>query len=808
MKYNFVTAFDETLLQQSTISLLNEFKDNWEKEINFHCYYYDIDLSNYSLPKASNIHYHNLLELSEYSAFLKNYSRHDGTEDNTIEYSEVLNVVQHIPKIMAVTECGFNSVDWVIWFDPSLINIKPISVKKLDSLFPSSGPIDILTVKDADDFIAFNMSRQVPSDLLGDLRGAYISGEFSNYREWTFPFVLNRLITIYQAHGMRVQEIENDVLSSLFVSLMDRQNMGIRDSSGNRIIQLSETDTSPDILPNRYRQLADLVRFYKPSCIAETGTWNGGRAIEMALAAFQNSDSVHYIGFDLFEDATPQTDHEEFNVKPHNTKAAVQKRFEEFAEHIKEKENKTFTFELTKGNVRETLESLIIQRVLQKDLKNLDKLPKTETAYTEIDFALIGSGNSEKTVQIEYNAFKDVPVVVADHFFTEDHETEGIPPEKYQGVKQVFDKIKIKKIDAKETTEDGWTSFDEKSTTRKYLLPSGDRVAGGGHTHLVVFLHDNDLKDIPEELKRVPIIVHPRDCVPKDYINNNIKSNMTLIDPQKWLQKHSGHKETAAVISAGPYLDYKKLKKFQKDNPEVKIVAVKHAYPDLLKHNIKVWGCVILDPRSITGVSTHNIVRKDLFNTLDPDTRFFVASMTDPSVTNFLIEKEAKIWGWHAFTDSLRQEKDRGKDIKNQQVKIEEDLGIPEGATLITGGTCAAMRSIGILHTMGFRDIHLFGFDCCREEPTKEEKTETTGDIEGGEVPKPKYIEVTVKDRTYWTTGELLAMAQDCEKVFADEGLEGVLSFHGKDTMIADLWDINQERLEKNKTVFDGYYDE
>ena len=398
--------------------------------------------------------------------------------------------------------------------------------------------------------------------------------------------------------------------------------------------------------------------------------------------------------------------------------------------------------------------------------------------------------------------------MVADHFFTEDHETEGIPPEKYQGVKQVFDKIKIKKIDAKETTEDGWTSFDEKSTTRKYLLPSGDRVAGGGHTHLVVFLHDNDLKDIPEELKRVPIIVHPRDCVPKDYINNNIKSNMTLIDPQKWLQKHSGHKETAAVISAGPYLDYKKLKKFQKDNPEVKIVAVKHAYPDLLKHNIKVWGCVILDPRPITGVSTHNIVRKDLFNTLDPDTRFFVASMTDPSVTNFLIEKEAKIWGWHAFTDSLRQEKDRGKDIKNQQVKIEEDLGIPEGATLITGGTCAAMRSIGILHTMGFRDIHLFGFDCCREEPTKEEKTETTGDIEGGEVPKPKYIEVTVKDRTYWTTGELLAMAQDCEKVFADEGLEGVLSFHGKDTMIADLWDINQERLEKNKTVFDGYYDE
>lgn len=78
-----------------------------------------------------------------------------------------------------------------------------------------------------------------------------------------------------------------------------------------------------------------------------------------------------------------------------------------------------------------------------------------------------------------------------------------------------------------------------------------------------------------------------------------------------------------------------------------------------------------------------------------------------------------------------------------------EELNIPKGATLITGGTCAAMRSIGMLHTMGFRDVHLFGFDCCMEEPTKEQKTETTGDLEGGETPRPKYFQVTVGDNTY-----------------------------------------------------------
>ena len=48
------------------------------------------------------------------------------------------------------------------------------------------------------------------------------------------------------------------------------------------------------------------------------------------------------------------------------------------------------------------------------------------------------------------------------------------------------------------------------------------------------------------------------------------------------------------------------------------------------------------------------MVRKDLFKTIDPSTKFFVASMTDPSVTEYLIERKANIWGWHAFTESLR----------------------------------------------------------------------------------------------------------------------------------------------------------
>ena len=68
-------------------------------------------------------------------------------------------------------------------------------------------------------------------------------------------------------------------------------------------------------------------------------------------------------------------------------------------------------------------------------------------------------------------------------------------------------------------------------------------------------------------------------------------------------------------------------------------------------------------------------------------------------------------------------------------------------------------------HTMGYKNIHLFGFDCCLDEPTEEMMKEKTGDLKNGETPRDKYFQVTVDKNTYWTTGELLAMAQDCEKV-------------------------------------------
>jgi hypothetical protein len=237
----------------------------------------------------------------------------------------------------------------------------------------------------------------------------------------------------------------------------------------------------------------------------------------MALAAFENTDKVEYYGFDLFEDATTETDLEEFNVKAHNKLAAVEQRLTDFSNKMKEK-NKTFTFVLTKGNSKETLKA-----------ENLFNFLPT------IDFALIGGGNSIKTAQSDYDCLKHISVVVLDHYFLADKEGNDVQ-DKFKGINKVIEKLP--------------------KTIKKNILPSADRVRGGGHTHLACVVNDAKLPKIPRELLNVPIVVNPRDCVPKDYIRNNIRANLKLIPENKWLKKFKFHKENAIIVSGGPYTWY------------------------------------------------------------------------------------------------------------------------------------------------------------------------------------------------------------------------------------------------------------
>ena len=118
----------------------------------------------------------------------------------------------------------------------------------------------------------------------------------------------------------------------------------------------------------RYIQLIDAVRQKNPTSILEVGTWNGQRALEMLALA---PDAAYY-GFDLFEEATYETDKEEMNVKPHWYMEKVWDKLQGYDVH------------LYKGNTRETL----------------------KTFNEKVDFVWLDGGHSIETIQSDWDNIK------------------------------------------------------------------------------------------------------------------------------------------------------------------------------------------------------------------------------------------------------------------------------------------------------------------------------------------------------------------------------------------------------------------
>lgn len=106
----------------------------------------------------------------------------------------------------------------------------------------------------------------------------------------------------------------------------------------------------------------------QPQAILEIGTWNGRRAKNLLTIC----PTAKYYGFDLFEDATAETDRAEFNVKPHNALEGVKRLLSDF------------DVTLFKGNTRETL----------------------ATFNEPVDFVWLDGGHSIETIRSDWENVK------------------------------------------------------------------------------------------------------------------------------------------------------------------------------------------------------------------------------------------------------------------------------------------------------------------------------------------------------------------------------------------------------------------
>ena len=544
----FVTSFSADGFERYARKMLLSVIENWKDDLKLIAYYHDFtdDLVK-ELPESDKIEYRNLDNIQDMKNYKQFMKLHDGTEGGKIPYNWRMDAIKWCNKVYALTDLSLEIGEqearggWLIWLDADTVTTKPFSEERVLRLFKKGAELVHLGRKDIDysetSFIAFNLDYQSPHYLLADLRGCYDIGEVTAYREWHDGFIFERLLKIYVAHGLRVQNL----------------------SQG-----------------------------------AE------------GLAAFAQSPlsqyMIHY-----------------------------------------------------KGNLKNNVEKEEAVTTIPAQTSAVDTLDKT--------------------------------------------------------------------------------------------LP-----------------------------RKVPIVIKPKDSVPKETIVSNINENLKILDKWDMVRSCNINDEHAIIVSGGPSLDISKLKYLARKT-KGKIICVKHSYPALLRAGIKPWACVILDPRPVEGTSTHGIVRSTLFDKVDPSTKFFVASMTDPSVTKLLKEKTDNIYGWHAFSQAIKD------SIKTKEDGDALKANIGEDATFVTGGTCAAMRAIGMMHIFGFRNFHLFGFDCCMEGELSAEELSRT--MEDG---KKKYMRVETNGYEFWTTGELLAMAQDCEKLFNNKDIEMNINVYGEGTLVSEVF--------------------
>jgi len=176
----------------------------------------------------------------------------------------------------------------------------------------------------------------------------------------------------------------------------------------------------------RYDTLLELIDKYKPRSIVEIGVWNGANAIRMINRAKQYHSDITYTGYDLFEEASAETDQKEFNVKGHNSVKAV-------GAFIRSETG--ITPVLIKGDTNETLKLDVIA-----------------------DFVFLDGGHSVETIAHDYEAVKNSKVIVLDDYYTD-----GVDTSKY-GCNQLLD------------------SFNR----NHQILPHKDPVKGGGFCQLVV----------------------------------------------------------------------------------------------------------------------------------------------------------------------------------------------------------------------------------------------------------------------------------------------------------------------------------
>ena len=211
----------------------------------------------------------------------------------------------------------------------------------------------------------------------------------------------------------------------------------------------------------------------------------------------------------------------------------------------------------------------------------------------------------------------------------------------------------------------------------------------------------------------------------------NIDGNLTLQIPMMGdlIGKYSG---PCVIVAGGPSVDgqIEKIKELVADGAA--LIVIERMYPWCYKHGLKPTFVTQLDASE--GVT-------DGFTHINPDTIHLIAATTHPSVFEILKGYKQYIWCGVGGTHPDAQ------DFLHKN-------GYTRNVIVNTGGS-VALASLSLGEVLGYRDFHLFGFDCMVPSHDK-----TYAAHVAGESVDRSYVEVEVGGETVLTCSSFLAFAQ------------------------------------------------
>lgn len=324
-------------------------------------------------------------------------------------------------KTFAQSDAAVDHDDLLVWLDADTYAYSDVTEDYIRSLLNTEfmGYLGRPDWHSCASFVVWNCLHKQSTFFWKNYYMLMVTGRFLFLPEWHDSYILDALRQSLKIESKNLAEHLN--LPNGPVNVFDEVFAGkARHKKGNQKFG-----------PQRYEQLIEIVAQHKPNNVMEIGTWRGERALQMKNA----SPDMSYLGFDLFEDASHETDMHEKNVKPHHS-------IEEVGKFL---QSNNLDAMLVKGNTNETIPAFI-----------------EENPDYKADLIYIDGGHAVETIQNDLNnAYKVLApdgVIVLDDYYEDMPNTDL---EKW-GCNTVIEKLNFE------------------------LLPVADPVNGGGKVKMAV----------------------------------------------------------------------------------------------------------------------------------------------------------------------------------------------------------------------------------------------------------------------------------------------------------------------------------